>query len=165
MKEPEPGPMIEEASPGDAEDILSVIDTSNREAFRCIIPQEQLKAPIRSLQELRGLMKTSSFYLYRSENRAVGVAALSPDSRETGLLQWVYILPEFQRKGLGRALVGYVEGIARKKGLKTLRLTTAGTAIWAIEFYHQLGYTIAGKIDRPAGFDVLMERTLIEETS
>ncbi|HDN73646.1 MAG TPA: N-acetyltransferase, partial [Archaeoglobus sp.] len=29
--------------------------------------------------------------------------------KDTGRIRWVYVLPEFQRKGIGTALVTYVE--------------------------------------------------------
>lgn len=152
--------MIEEASWGDAESILSVINTSNREAFQCIVPQEHLKTPILSLLELQELMGRMPFFVYTSENRIIGVAALSVEGGETGWLQWVYVLPECQRKGVGKALVDHLENLAREKGLSRLQLFAAGTAIWVIEFYQKLGYRITGKIDRPWGFDVVMGRDI-----
>jgi N-acetylglutamate synthase-like GNAT family acetyltransferase len=152
--------MIESASHHDAEDILSVINTSNRDAYKCIFPQEHFKDPVLSLQELQALFERMAFYVYRSAGQIVGVAALHPEIEKTGRIRWVYILPEFQKRGIGTALVKHVEDEAKKKGLKKLRLLTSGAAIWAIEFYQKLGYHLAGKKDRPWGFDVVMEREM-----
>jgi GNAT superfamily N-acetyltransferase len=153
--------MIEEASPGDAEDILAVINTSNREAFKCVIPREHFREPILSLEELRNLFQKMTFYIHRSGGRVQGVAALSLNGLESGQIRWVYILPEHQRKGIGRALVKHVEDAARQEGLRSLSLHSAGAAIWAIEFYRKLGYRMTGKIDRSWGFDVVLEKEVM----
>jgi len=152
--------MIDKAFPEQAEEVLSVINTSNRESYRCITPKEHFKDPVLSSQELLALFERMAFYVYRSAGKIVGVAALHPEIEKTGRIRWVYILPEFQRKGIGTALMRHVEGEAEKKGLRKLRLLTTGAAIWAIEFYHKLGYRLTGKRDRPWGFDVVMEKEI-----
>jgi GNAT superfamily N-acetyltransferase len=153
--------MIEEASPGDAEDILAVINTSNREAFKCVIPKEHFREPILSPEELTELFRRMTFYIHRSEGKILGVAALSLEDAASGQIRWVYILPAYQRKGIGKALVRHVEDVARQEGLRNLSLHSAGTAIWAIEFYRKLGYLMTGKIDRPWGFDVVLEKEVV----
>ena len=44
--------MIQEARTENAKEILSVINTSNREAFRSIIPRSHFRDPVLSLEEL-----------------------------------------------------------------------------------------------------------------
>jgi ribosomal protein S18 acetylase RimI-like enzyme len=152
--------MIQRASVEDVEAILNVINTSNREAFQCIIPREYFRDPVLSAEKLLGIFETMTFYVYRSEGEIVGVAALSVKSPGEGQIHWVYILPRHQRKGIGKALVKYLEQEAQERGLKRLKLHTVGTAIWAISFYRKLGYHLIGKVDRDWGFDVVMEREL-----
>lgn len=152
--------MIEKARADDVQDILFVINTSNREAYKSIFPKEHFKEPVLSFEELLEDFGRMTFYVYRSEDKIVGVAALSVESEEKGQLHWVYILPEYQRKGIGTALVRHVEGESREKGLRNLKLLTTGRAKWAIEFYKKLGYRLIEKIERPWGFDVVMERNV-----
>jgi len=152
--------MIEKACSDDLEDILEVINTSNREVFKCIIPKDYFQDPVLSRQELLKLFERMAFYVYRSEQRIVGVAALSVKNAGEGQIHWVYILPKHQRQGIGKALVTHLEKEAGEKHLHRLKLHTAGTALWAINFYEKLGYHLTGKIDRAWGFDVVMEKKL-----
>ncbi|MEW6232322.1 MAG: GNAT family N-acetyltransferase [Chloroflexota bacterium] len=152
--------MIEKACFDDAAEILLVINTSNREAYKNIIPQEHFKEPVLSLDKLLEDFERMTFYIYKSEGKIVGVAALQIESEETGRIRWVYILPEHQRKGIGTALITHLERKARKIGLRRLRLLTVGKANWAVNFYKKLGYNLADKIERPWGFDVFMEKDL-----
>lgn len=152
--------MIEEASPGDAGEVLSVINTSNREAYKSVIPQEYFREPVLLLEELLHDWERMTFYVYRSEGRVVGVAALQVESEETGRVRWVYILPEFQRRGIGTALVRRVEAEARALGLYTLRVLTFGKAHWAVRFYERLGYVVNVRIEGSWGFDLVLEKSL-----
>ena len=151
---------IEEACLDDAEMILSVVNTTNREAYKNVIPNEHFREPVLSLEDLSKDFERMTFYLYRSESRILGVAALQVESEETGRIHWVYILPEHQRRGFGTALMTYLERKAREMGLRRLRLLTVGKASWAVTFYEKLGYHLADKVERPWGFDVFMEKEL-----
>lgn len=152
--------MIEKAYLSDAQEILLVINISNREAYKKVIPKEYFREPVLSLTELLRDFERMSFYVYKSEGRIVGVAALEVEGEERGRIHWVYILPEYQRRGIGTALVRYVEQKAKEIGLKRLRLLTVGQADWAVSFYKKSGYALADKVERPWGFDVFMEKEL-----
>jgi len=152
--------LIEKASLVDAEEILSLINTTNREAYKDIIPKEHLKAPILTLEELLEILDRMTFYVHKIEGKIVGVAALQVESEETGKLNWVYVLPEHQRKRIGTALITHLEKKAREKGLKKMRLRTIEKADQAVKFYKKLGYSLADKIEVAWGFDVFMEKDL-----
>ncbi|RMD58880.1 GNAT family N-acetyltransferase [Candidatus Parcubacteria bacterium] len=152
--------MIEKACLSDAEEILLVINTSNREAYKKVIPKEHFREPVLSLTELLRDFGRMSFYVYKSGGRIVGVAALEVEGEERGRIHWIYVLPGHQRRGIGTALVRYVEQKAKEIGLKRLRLLTVGQADWAVSFYKKLGYTLADKVERPWGFDVFLEKEL-----
>lgn len=150
--------MIEKAYFNDAEEILSIINTSNKEAYKNIIPKEYFKVPVLSLEELFGDFERMTFYVYKSTGRIVGVAALQIESEETGKLHWVYVLPEHQRSGIGTALVTHLERKAREMGLKRMRLRTIEKADQAVDFYRKLGYHLRDRIKLPWGFNVSMEK-------
>ena len=101
--------MIERASEEHAKKILYVINESNRKAYKDIIPEEHFREHVLSIEELLQDFNRMSFYVYRHEGEIVGVAALHVLDKDTGRIRWVYVLPEFQRKGIGTALVTYVE--------------------------------------------------------
>lgn len=143
--------MIEKACPDDAEEILFVINASNREAYKNIIPKEYFRDPVLSREKLLEDFERMTFYVYRSEGRIVGVAALQIESGETGRIHWVYILPEYQRRGIGTALVTHLEWQAKEVGLRRLRLLTVEKARWAVNFYKGLGYYLAEKKSKDLG--------------
>ena len=65
------------------------------------------------------------FYVCEISNKILGAAVLYPRYSEgVGIVRWVYLHPDYQRKGIGTALMKYIEEIARKLGLKKLRLIT-----------------------------------------
>jgi len=100
------------------------------------------------------------FCLYRSEGSVVGVAALHQEGTDSGMVRWVYVLPERQRQGIATALMAFLEGEARKMGLRKLRLRTVERAHWALSFYRKMGYHQAGRIEVAWGYDVIMEKRL-----
>jgi len=152
--------MIEKTHLDNAEEILSLINTTNREAYKNIIPKEYFKVPVLSLEELFRDFERMTFYVYKSADRIVGVAALQIESEETGKLHWVYVLPEHQRKGIGTALVTYLERKAREMDLRRMRLRTIEKADQAVNFYKKLGYHSTDKIELPWGFMRSMEKEL-----
>ncbi len=154
------GNTIEKTSPESAKEILRVINTSNREAYRDIIPTPHFREPVLSLDELLVDLQRMTFYAYKSQGRIIGVAALHVEGEATGRIRWVYVLPRHQRKGIGTALISHLEAKGRKMGLKRLRLLTVAKAEWAVSFYTRLGYTLCDRIERPWGFDIFMEKEL-----
>ena len=152
--------MIEKVRSVDAEEILSVINTTNREAYKSIIPKEKFKEPILTLEELLKILDKMVFYVHKSDGKIVGVAALDVLDDKVGKLRWVYVLPEHQRKGIGTALITLLEQKAVEKDLRKMRLRTIGKSHQAVNFYKKLGYKLTGKIKEIWGYDFLMEKDL-----
>ena len=142
-------------------DVLRVINESNRQAYRGIIPKQHFREPVLAYEELIDWMSKSDFYGFVEKKEIVAVASLRIEDGDTARIGWVYVLPEFQRKGIGSTLMHYLETVAKGKGLIKARLLTVGGADWAVKFYKKLGYQLTEKIDRPWGFDQYMEKQLI----
>lgn len=142
-------------------DILHVINESNRQAYRSIIPKEYFREPVLTSKELVNWMEKGEFYGHFERNKITAVASLRIEDSDIARIGWVYVLPEFQRKGIGTALIHYLETIAKRRGLKKAKLLTVGGAFWAIKFYEKLGYRLTEKISRPWGFDQYMEKELV----
>lgn len=123
------------ASIEDVQAILSLINNSNSEAFRRIIPSEFFKQPILTSEELLREMDQMTFYFCKVEECIVGVAALRVESDEAGQISWVYVLPSYQGKGVGTALMRHIEDEAGRIKLKKLRLFANEKAYWARNFY------------------------------
>ena len=60
------------------------------------------------------------------------------DRGEVALVRHAYVAPEAQRKGVGRALLAHVQGLARKP----LLVGTWAAAEWAIAFYRRNGFAL-----------------------
>jgi GNAT superfamily N-acetyltransferase len=69
-------------------------------------------------------------------NRVIGFGGIDVTAEEQ--LRWVYLLPEFQRGGVGSRILHELESMAWSSGLPSIRLhSTPG----AVQFYAKRGYT------------------------
>lgn len=151
---------ISRISEDEGEVLREIINTGNREAYRTVIPPEYFRNEVLPSGAVRELLESMAFYGFRHDGRLVGVAALTQEAEGVGRLRWMYVHPEFQRMGVGTALVRHLEERALEVGYRSMRLRTADGAHWAISFYEKLGYHITGRNPRPWGADILMERAL-----
>lgn len=127
----------------DLKEILTAINTTNRLFYKAIIPPERFKDPFMSYEELKGEFERKDFYVYKLEGRIVGVAAFEASktcSAKVGIVTRMYVLPNFQRRGIGTALIREIEGRARKQGIHEILIWTDPKASWAVSFYKKLGY-------------------------
>lgn len=131
---------VKRAEAQDIELVLSIINTSVREAYRSIIPPEHFKDPVLTLEELAKELERMAFYAYKLEDKLMGVAALQIVRHETGIVRWVHVLPEHRRKEVGTSLMKHIEREAKKMGLKKLEAVYVWEkAYWAKNFT-KLGY-------------------------
>jgi GNAT superfamily N-acetyltransferase len=150
--------LIKEAREDRAEEILEVVNVSNLEAYNDLIPQEYFREPILTPDELLKDLKRMTFFGWEIKGKIVAVAALDDLGEQKGRVRYVYVLPGYQRQGIGTVLVRRVEELAKELGLKILKVLTVEKAHWAISFYTKLGYQLAERIQRPWGFDVFLEK-------
>ncbi|NOV23449.1 GNAT family N-acetyltransferase [Cupriavidus necator] len=66
--------------------------------------------------------------------------ALASRNGACGYLDEMDVHPDHGRRGIGRALVGTVQGWARANGLRTLNLTTFAHLPWNAPFYASMGF-------------------------
>lgn len=159
----EPSIRIEKARSEDSSGILLVINKANLEAFSRIIPKKYFKEPIITREEFDECSERMTFYVHRQNEKVVAVASLGTEDQDYGRIRWVYVLPKYQKGGVGSALISHLEQLAKKSGLKKTRLVTDNGAEWAIRFYTKLGYKLVRRVPNPWGFDVWMEKQLVSE--
>lgn len=131
------------ATPEDFKEILAIINTTNRLFYKGIIPPEKFKDPFMSEEELKEEFNRKDFYVFELGSRIVGVAAfetITTDLGIVGIITRVYVLPQFQRRGIGTALIAEIETAARGQGVKKMLIWTDPNASWAIAFYKKIGY-------------------------
>ncbi|MDB9457611.1 GNAT family N-acetyltransferase [Dolichospermum circinale CS-1225] len=52
----------------------------------------------------------------------------------------LYVMPEYRHRGIGKALMNYIENWAKQRGYGKIGLQVFQTNIPALDLYHQLGY-------------------------
>jgi putative acetyltransferase len=87
-------------------------------------------------QEIRRLAGSREFFVYEEEGRLAGVIGLEG----TGVYDF-FVAPDRQGQGVGRALLSFVEKLARRRGIEELHLSSSLTAVG---FYERLGYRKTG---------------------
>ncbi len=75
--------------------------------------------------------------------QAVGALVVVPEARGWAKIRQVAVLPEFQQKGIGSALMGAAHEYALRAGFNTIHLHAR---IPAVQFYRRLGYYERGGI-------------------
>jgi len=148
------------ARENDIDQIVSVINKTNKAFYADIIPPENFRDPFVTREQLADDLRKWSFFVYESNEGIIGTAALEKSDSKTGIVYRLYVLPEFQRRGVASALMKQVEHKARELGLKRLKLRVMAKAHWAISFYRKIGYTKVGEIDYQWGRDHVLQKNL-----
>jgi GNAT superfamily N-acetyltransferase len=71
----------------------------------------------------------------------LGCCMLVEESPQTVRLRQMAVLNDLQGKGIGRALMGFAENLARDRGYKTISMHARKNTIG---FYEKMGYKVAG---------------------
>ena len=85
--------------------------------------------------EWRHWFSLAGIVVAEENNRVIGFGAIDVTAEQ---LRWIYLLPEFQRGGVGSKILQELETMAWSRGLQSIRLhSTPG----AVQFYSKRGYT------------------------
>lgn len=139
--------------------------------FANILSPEQIEYMLNWMYDLKmlesQLEKGHTFLLAEENGGELGFAGfeLNYSQESKAKLHKIYLLPEAQGKGAGKALILEVAGRARKAGQKSLLLNVNKYNQKAIDFYLKMGFQEIYKevIDIGNGYvmdDVVMELNL-----
>lgn len=99
------------------------------------------------------LIKGRKVVVLVKENEIIGTGAYA-----SGMLETIYVSPDYHGLGYGKQIVEHLEDIAREDGVKTLRLMASLTAVG---FYTALGYTARERKEHTKfGTTILMDKEL-----
>jgi GNAT superfamily N-acetyltransferase len=130
--------MICSLLPSDFDTILKVINDA-AQAYKGVIPDDRWKEPYMSAEELRGEIEAGvRFFGWVEGGHLLGVTGIQA-LQDTTLIRHAYVLPGYQRQGIGTKLLEYLIGLA-----ETLEILV-GTwvdATWAIRFYEKHGFKL-----------------------
>jgi GNAT superfamily N-acetyltransferase len=134
--------MIKKLSLKDSSIIYEVINEAAR-AYRGIIPEDCYHEPYMSKEELRREMGSMTFFGWDQGGKTIGVIGFQP-IKDITLVRHTYVLPGYQRKGIGKKLLNQVKQMTKTK---QLLVGTWADAIWAIQFYRKHGFELMPEKD------------------
>lgn len=135
--------MIRECGQDDTERVFFIINEAAR-AYQGVIPADRYHQPYMPMNELIREMKRMTFYGWQENGELVGVIGLEP-VKDVTLIRHAYILPQWQRKGIGGGLLNHVMTLV---ATPQLLIGTWADARWAIGFYRKHGFTLSRDKDR-----------------
>jgi len=129
--------MLRECSEKDIKQMYRIINEAAR-AYEGIIPADCYHQPYMPNYELEREMKRMTFFGWEENAGLVGVMGLEP-VKHVSLIRHAYVLPQWQKRGIGSKLLEYVEG--RFTGTRLL-VGMWADAYWAMEFYKKHGFRL-----------------------
>lgn len=129
--------MIRELTTGNADTIFDIINKAAG-AYNGAIPVDCYHDPYMTKEELSHEMESMTFFGWEEEGKLVGVMAFQP-VKDVTLIRHAYVLPNYQRKGVGSKLLDYLKLMTKTK---ELLVGTWADATWAIDFYQKHGFRL-----------------------
>ena len=130
---------------GDVEPLPEKWCTLIHRAFGTSLRSDQLLTPATFMEKYvsQPQFRKDGFFFLTSRSTAVGTAFAWTDQeneKTTGRLHWVAVDPDYQRLGVGTALVKLVLKYFHANDFLNVVLTTEATRTGAIKLYEQLGF-------------------------
>jgi len=105
-------------------------------AYRGVIPPDCWKEPYMAEEELAGEIADGiCFFGYEKEGVLIGVMGIQ-HVRDVSLIRHAYVLPSWQRRGIGGELIA----VLRSQTDRPILLGTWVDAGWAVHFYEKYGF-------------------------
>lgn len=135
---------IRELTSSDFDSILEVINNA-AQAYRGVIPEDRLKEPYMSADELKEEIDSGvSFYGWVEKCRIIGVMGIQP-VKDTTLIRHSYVLKGHQGRGIGRKLLEHLIGMAETP---EILVGTWKDASWAVRFYGSNGFKLTSDVEK-----------------
>jgi GNAT superfamily N-acetyltransferase len=129
--------VIKELSSKDVAVIYHLINLA-ADAYRGVIPDDCYHEPYMPEEELHHEMMNMTFFGWEEIGKLVGVMGFQP-IKDVTLIRHAYVLPNYQRKGVGTRLLDHLKLMTKTK---ELLVGTWADAVWAIDFYQKHGFRV-----------------------
>ena len=129
--------MICQCRPEDTDRIYFIINEAAR-AYENVIPTDCYHQPYMPVEELEREMKRMIFFGWEADGELIGVMGFEP-IKDVTLIRHSYILPGWQRQGIGSRLLSYLKSLV---ATSRLLVGTWADAHWAIDFYQKHGFRL-----------------------
>ncbi|HEV8388721.1 MAG TPA: GNAT family N-acetyltransferase [Dongiaceae bacterium] len=145
---------VRPASIDDAEAISRVIVQAVEETNAKDYPPSVIAEVIKNFspERVAERLPTRQVFVATEQGAVVGTGSL-----EGTTIRSVFVLPRFERRGIGRALMDHIEGLARSAGVSRLEVPSS---IGAEGFYRRLGYVAIRDEHYGAERTILMGKAL-----
>ncbi|MBN2514565.1 MAG: GNAT family N-acetyltransferase [Deltaproteobacteria bacterium] len=129
--------MIRQCSENDFETIYAIINDASA-AYRGVIPEDRLKVPYMSRDELRHEIDDGvTFWGYEDAGELLGIMGIQT-VQDVTLIRHAYVRPARQQAGIGGKLLTEL----RQKATGPLFIGTWADAFWATRFYEKHGFRL-----------------------
>jgi len=130
--------MICKLSLSDFDSILEVINDA-AQAYKGVIPKDRWKEPYMPTDELRKEIEAGViFYGWVEDELIVGVMGIQA-VKDTTLIRHSYILPKYQRRGIGGKLLKHLINLTYTP---EMLVGTWADVTWAISFYQKNNFEL-----------------------
>jgi len=129
--------MIRKCQLSDAERIYFIINDAAK-AYEGVIPADCYHQPYMPMNELKQEMASMTFFGWEVNGELVGVMGVQP-VKDVTLIRHAYVLPRWQRQGIGSKLLDYLISLVTTS---RLLVGTWADASWAIDFYKKHGFSL-----------------------
>ena len=131
------GLMVRICQPGDAKRIYFIINEAAK-AYEGVIPADCYHQPYMPMGELEQEMKRMTFFGWEVNGELVGVMGFET-IKDVTLIRHAYVLPQWQKQGIGSKLLNYLKGLVTTS---RLLVGTWADARWAIDLYKKRGFSL-----------------------
>ena len=145
---------IRRAGQGDADAISRLIRLTVRQSNGADYPADVIERVVAGFDRQNVARLISQRQVFVAQ---VGSALLGTASLEGDVVRSVFVQPDAQGSGLGRALMDKLEWVARDEGISRLRVPASLTARG---FYESLGYQVVRTISLGNETTLVMERAI-----
>ena len=129
--------MICQCQPKDTDRIYFIVNEAAR-AYEGVIPADCYHQPYMPREELEREMKRMTFFGWEVDGELIGIMGFEPIEDVT-LIRHAYVLPRWQRQGIGSKLLDYLRGLVTTS---RLLVGTWSDAQWALDFYEKHGFRL-----------------------
>jgi len=135
--------MIRECQPADIDRIYFIINKAAK-IYENVIPADRYHKPYMPMEELKREMKRMTFFGWEVNGELVGVIGFEP-VKDVTLIRHAYVLPQWQKQGIGSKLLNYLKGLVITS---RLLVGTWADVYWAINFYKKHGFNLLPDKDK-----------------
>ena len=133
---------VKKASTEDKEEIFFLVESLFKELGHNTYTKEYWEDILKEVTVFKAL----------DNGKIIGVATVSSSSAffvpagEFGMINELYVLPEYRSKGVGKLLIEGVKDFAREKGWRRIEVTTPEAHKWkrTVEFYKKENFAEVG---------------------